>query len=177
MQNSLKNIKTTCWNWTPGEMYSTLSTAQLFDAQTLREWLALLQTCRGSSCRCAFLSETWAASTLNTCMWTPCVRSPPTKYCSRVASMVCASCRCTPHSSPHTSPTLFEWCTAWHLTCTPTRCCSSCGNRLMITISWCRCAAKRANGSKCSASTPEFVIIRFIFLTLCCATLVCCSTE
>ena len=69
--NSLKTIKTTCWNWTPGEMYSALSTVN---------YLYLMRRCCGSGSRwckrvaapmapvapgkrsrCAFLSETWAA--------------------------------------------------------------------------------------------------------------------
>ena len=196
-------------------MYSTLSTAQLvFDSQTLREWLALLQTCRGCSLQCAFLSVTcWTASTMNTCLCTTCVRSPSTKYCSRVELRVCAACRCTPHSSSHTSPALFERCTVWHLTRTPTRCCSSwhdwhrlvttmstilvtittvmmttmstilvtittimmttIKSILMTTISWCRSVATRANGSKCSGSTPEFFIMSFLILR--CATRVYCS--
>ena len=62
------------------------------------------------------------------CVWGVYVLSPPTIYCSLVAPRVCAPCRCTrtaPHSAPHTSPSLFDTCEEWHLTRTPTRCCSS----------------------------------------------------
>ena len=87
-------------------MCSTLSPAQLFDAQTLRELLALMQTCRGCSLRCAFLCKTWDTLAMENFMWPTCVRSPPTKYCSRVTLRVmklCTPCSCTTHSSSHTN--------------------------------------------------------------------------
>ena len=81
-------------NWTPWKMSYLISV--LFDVQTLREWLTLLLTCRGSNLQLAFLSKTCTATTLNTWVCGICVLSLPTVYCSHVASRVCAPCRCTP---------------------------------------------------------------------------------
>ena len=107
-------------------------------------------------------------------VWGLCVLSPPTSCCSHMATRVCAPCRCTPDSSPHASPPLCNTSDEWHSTCTPTRCCYSCGHQILAIASWYRCVATRASGSKCSASTPVYLMTAHLF-TWQCATRVCCS--
>ena len=120
--------------------------------QALREWLALQKMFHISSLWRAFLTETWVAPT-QTPLCKVCVRPQPTSCCSYVTTGVCAPCRCTPDSSPNTSPPLDKTCTEWHSTSTPAHCYSSCSHLMLTTCSWYRCVATRASGSRCSAST------------------------
>ena len=91
-----------------------------------------------------------------------CVRSPPTSCCSHVAA---AGLRAL---SLHTGQLVAReshrsaraTCSEWHSTRTPTHCYSSCGSDI-TTGSWCRCVATRASGSKCSASTPVYLISHY----------------
>ena len=95
--------------------------ACVINTQALRTRLAL-QMCCAFRIGSAFLSETWAAPTASSWMWSTCVRSPTTSCCSQWAPLVFAPCRCTPDSSPHASPLLCETtCYEWHSTRTPTR--------------------------------------------------------